>query len=170
MTKSYDITREAAAARTALRGYKAGKADRKSLILPNFVDVENFGTLPSGETSSLILPDSASRHPLGRLNAESFGHQDEEHIGGVPGRIGGCTAAVRYAMEGENSHQLLSWRGLVIVHDNRDELEFLIFGKLHSVELPRNFEVENTIWVKDHPSFQSVAWPLERDDFDESRL
>lgn len=139
---------------------------------PSWQDVQNkkAAIMPAGEISSLILPDALSRDPIGRLTAESFGHQDDRHIGGVPGRIGGCTAKIRYAFEGERSHQLWSWRGLIIVHDNRKELEWLLTGEAHSVELPRDIEPEYTIWVKDHPSFQSVAWPMERTDFKEERF
>lgn len=149
--------------------HKLARAPRREIVLPSWQDVQNIRSLPAGQESSLVLPESVSEHRWGRYTAESYGHQDEEHIGGVPGRIGGCTATHRYALEGEMSRQLLSWRGLIIVHDDRAELEWLITGKLHSVELPRTIEVEHTIWVKDHPDFQSVAWPLERQDFDESR-
>lgn len=139
---------------------------------PSWQDVENYKKtlLPAGQVSSLILPDDLSANPLARLNAENFGHQDQRHIGGVPGRIGGCTAKIRYAFEGEKSRQLWSWRGLIIVHDNRRQLEWLLAGDAHSVLLPRDIEPEHTIWIKDHPDFQSVAWPVLETDFKEERF
>jgi hypothetical protein len=140
----------------------------RTITIPNWEDVTNVLQLPSDSIVDLGK-HAENPHPLARFNGESFGHQDTKHIGGVPGRIGGCTATIRYALKGKVSHQLLSWRGLVIVHDNQYELEWLIVGEFRLITLPKNVDPEDTVWIKDHPDFQSVEWPLDREEFKESR-
>lgn len=139
----------------------------RTIAIPNWEDVTKILQIPGDEIRDFTQPNA---HPLARFNAENFGHQNTKHIGGVPGRIGACTTAVRYALRGAVSGQLLSWRDLVIVHSNQRELEWLIVGDFKTVPLtPRALEPEHTIWIKDHPDFQSVEWPLSREEFKESR-
>jgi hypothetical protein len=133
--------------------------------VPNWQDVTNALEVPSGRITAV----EELAHPFSRFTMASFGHQDGRHIGGVPGRIGGCDARRRWAVRGLVSGQLLSWRGLIIVHDNSAELRFLIAGEVAIKEIPPTIEAEHTIWIKDHPDFQSVEWPLNRADFKESR-
>lgn len=139
----------------------------RTIEIPNWEDVTKVLQYPGGQISDFT---ERKTDPLARFNAENFGHQDTKHIGGVPGRIGGCTATDRYAMQGKISGQLLSWRGYVIVHDNAREIAWLIAGDFRLVRLkPKDIEPEYTIWIKDHPDFQSVEWPLDREEFKESR-
>lgn len=134
--------------------------------LPGWVDVVKAITPDPHAITSMHEPQVS---PLAKLNAESFGHQNGKHIGGVPGRHGGCDTKIRFAMYGRNSRQLLSWQGLVIVHDNARELEWLITGDVKCVRVPSSLDPMDTIWIKDHPNFQSVQWPLDEDEFNESR-
>lgn len=71
----------------------------------------------------------------------------------------------RYALvdPGMPSKELLSWRGLVIVHENKAELEFLTAFK--AVECPRDIPPEQTIQIRHHPQFAAVRWPLDRKQF-----
>jgi hypothetical protein len=53
-------------------------------------------------------------------------------------------------------------RGAILVHDNREELEFLFPGRrakeVTGTRLP-------TARWRDHPDMASVRWPLRREDF-----
>ncbi|MER7814546.1 hypothetical protein [Streptomyces sp. NPDC096153] len=70
----------------------------------------------------------------------------------------------RWALEGPVSRDLLTWRGRVIVHNSRPELEFLIAGA-RIVPCPRDIPPEQTIALRHHPSFDGVTWPLRREEF-----
>jgi hypothetical protein len=134
---------------------------------PNWEEVVKAHQVPSDRIVSL---SQAKADPLTRFDTENFGLQREQHIGGVPGRIGGCPARVLYALRGERSGQLLTWKGhYVFVHDQRDELEYLVQGQLHAEILPHGFPREDTVWIKDHPDFQSVCWPLDHTEFQDGR-
>lgn len=68
-----------------------------------------------------------------------------------------------YALVGQSSGELLTYRGDVLVHDSAAELEFLVPGPRVvevTAELGRSF-----MRVRDHPGFASVRWPLRREDF-----
>lgn len=138
----------------------------RTIAIPNWEDVTKILQIPGDEIRDFTQPNA---HPLARFNAENFGHQDTKHIGGVPGRIGGCTSSTRFALRGAISKQLLSWRGLIITHDNSYEMQWLITGDFALVILPEDIGPEYTIWIKDHPDFQSVEWPMSREEFKESR-
>lgn len=71
----------------------------------------------------------------------------------------------RYGVMGARSRDFLTYMGRVIVHDNKAELEFLIRGEVRIMELPRDWPVDQTISIKDHPDFASVQWPLTRNQF-----
>ncbi len=70
----------------------------------------------------------------------------------------------RFAMEGPTSKSLLSFGGLVLVHDSREDLEFLFAG-MKVVELGRQVPDQDTMSIKQHPEMVSVQWPLKREDF-----
>ncbi len=71
----------------------------------------------------------------------------------------------RYAWYSDECRELLTFRGLVIVHDNRAEMEF-IKPWVKTVECPRNIPDEQTIPLRFHPDMAPVRWPLSRKDFD----
>lgn len=135
---------------------------------PNWVEVCRAHAVP---TNRIITLDEAKADPLTRFTSENFGLQAERHVGGVPGRIGGCPAKRLFALRGERSGQLLTWQQgrYVFVHDNWRELEYLVQGDLHAEPLPQGFPREETVWIKDHPDFQSVCWPLEEIEFQDGR-
>ena len=70
-----------------------------------------------------------------------------------------------YAIRGNQSRDLLSWRGLTIVHDNKAELEWIISGDVRIVPCPTSIPIEQRIQVRDHPDFASYRWPLKKEDF-----
>jgi len=70
----------------------------------------------------------------------------------------------RYAMVGRRSGELLSYGGRVLVHDNRDELQFL-FPRARIVRVTDGELGQPTMSIKQHPSMVSVSWPLRREDF-----
>lgn len=135
---------------------------------PNWNEVVAAHQVP---TDRIVLLDEIRRDPLTRFDSENFGLQPERHVGGVPGRIGGCPAARLFALRGERSGQLLTWQQgrYVFVHDNWRELEYLIQGLVHAEPLPQGFPREETVWIKDHPDFQSVCWPLDPTEFQDGR-
>jgi hypothetical protein len=70
----------------------------------------------------------------------------------------------RYAMVGERSRELLSWHGLVLIHHDRAELEYLFAG-VHVVPCPSSIPDGYTMSVGAHPALASVTWPLTREQF-----
>ncbi|MEU6234421.1 hypothetical protein [Kitasatospora sp. NPDC047058] len=74
------------------------------------------------------------------------------------------TGVERWALQGESSRELLTWRGRVLVHNSRPELEFLITGA-RPVRCPRDIPNEHTIPLQFHPQFQHHCFPLRREDY-----
>lgn len=70
----------------------------------------------------------------------------------------------RWALQGERSRELLTWRERVIVHDSRPELEFLITGA-RVIPCPRSIPDEQTLPLKYHPQFAHHRFPLQREDY-----
>lgn len=70
----------------------------------------------------------------------------------------------RYAMVGRSSGELLSYGGRVIVHGDRDELQFL-FPRARVVRITDGDLGQPTMLLAEHPSMVSVRWPLRREDF-----
>jgi hypothetical protein len=70
----------------------------------------------------------------------------------------------RYALYGPASESALSYRGLVLVHGDRAELE-LLFPGTRIVELGTMIPEHDTMQVKDHPQLAHLVWPLRREDF-----
>lgn len=69
---------------------------------------------------------------------------------------------MNYALWGEQSGTWISYKGRVLVHDNRAELEFLFPD---NKVVPCDAPGIETLSVKHHPQFASVRWPLRREDF-----
>jgi len=79
-----------------------------------------------------------------------------------------------YALQGGASRELISYNGLILVHDNEAEMEWL-FPKMRVVELtliegtPDHGSIKDgraTMSIKDHPQFEGVSWdPLNKADF-----
>lgn len=70
----------------------------------------------------------------------------------------------RYALQGTNSRDLLTWNGKVIVHNNRGEMEFLITGA-RVITCPRDIPPEETLELRFHPQFAHHRFPLRREDY-----
>lgn len=70
----------------------------------------------------------------------------------------------RYGIVGPASQELLTYRGRVLVHDNRQELEFLLPGA-RVVRLSDGDLGQPVLPVRQHPNFAAVRWPLRREDF-----
>lgn len=68
---------------------------------------------------------------------------------------------MRYALKGSVSGELLSYRGQILVHDNRGELEWLF---PHEPVVPYSGALP-TMRLADHPDMAAVTWPLNREDF-----
>lgn len=72
----------------------------------------------------------------------------------------------RFAMIGEVSGEALSYGGLILIHDNPAELEFLFTGiRGRVVELGDQFSDSDCMSIKQHPDMSQVRWPLRREDF-----
>lgn len=71
----------------------------------------------------------------------------------------------RYALQGANSRDLLTWNGRILIHDNQAELEFLFTGDVRVVDCPRDIPPEQTLSIRFHPQLSAVRWPLQREDF-----
>jgi hypothetical protein len=77
--------------------------------------------------------------------------------------LGGATSVTKYyALVGEVSGELLTYGGLVLVHPEKRELEYL-FPALRVVELPKFYLSDGmTMPLKDHPDMDSVVFPLDQ--------
>jgi hypothetical protein len=69
-----------------------------------------------------------------------------------------------FALEGSISKELLTFGGKVLVHDNPDELGFLIKGA-RVVECPSYVKPEERMSIKMHPDIAHIRFPLVRSDF-----
>jgi hypothetical protein len=73
---------------------------------------------------------------------------------------------VRYAVESLlPPRDLLTWRGRVLIHDSRPELEFLLAGDVRVIELPRDVPPEQCMEIRYHPQFEHHRFPLHREDY-----
>jgi hypothetical protein len=70
----------------------------------------------------------------------------------------------RYGLVGERTRDFLTYGGLVLWHDNRAELEFLVPGP-RVMELPRDLPADQCMPIRLHPDLAAVQWPLTRDQF-----
>lgn len=79
-----------------------------------------------------------------------------------------------FALQGGASRELISYHGLVLIHDNRAEMEWL-FPMMDVVEVTiiegtmaygSLKDGRATMSIKDHPQFEGVSWnPLRKEDF-----
>ena len=68
-----------------------------------------------------------------------------------------------FALEGPKSKELLSYRGRVLVHENRQDLEWLFPG-IRIV--PVNEKLGRPMHsLRKHPELAHQRWPLRRGDF-----
>jgi hypothetical protein len=70
----------------------------------------------------------------------------------------------RYAVAGATSGELLSLNGLVLVHPDRAELEWLLADQ-RVVEVPAHIRSEQTMPWAAHPQMSAVTFPLDREAF-----
>ncbi len=68
-----------------------------------------------------------------------------------------------WALVGARTGEVLSWRGRVLVHPDRAELEFL-FPAARVVACPPDL-VAASLPLAAHPDMAAVRWPLDRRDF-----
>lgn len=70
----------------------------------------------------------------------------------------------RYAIQGGVTRELLTYRGRVLTHDNRAEMEWL-FPAAKIVRITGGKLGQPVMRLRDHPHFEGVRWPLRREDF-----
>ncbi len=76
-----------------------------------------------------------------------------------------------FAVEGTATRELLSYRGSLLVHEDRAELEYLIPGfRVVAVsggtpeEIAARYGRPVMQW-REHPDMAAVRWPIDRRDF-----
>ncbi len=67
----------------------------------------------------------------------------------------------RYALK-TTTGDVFTRHGRVLVHDSREELEFLFPGRT-AVDVS-NTQLPTAQW-RDHPDMAGIRWPLNREDF-----
>lgn len=67
-----------------------------------------------------------------------------------------------YGIVGRSTRALLTYQGRAILHDSREEMEFL-FPAEKIIPVPG--WNEDYILLKDHPDMAPVRWPLQKNDF-----
>lgn len=68
----------------------------------------------------------------------------------------------KYALVGGSTNDLLTLGGRVIVHDSKEEMEWL----MPNTRVVRvNGDIGPTLSLREHPSMASVQWPLNKNDF-----
>jgi hypothetical protein len=78
--------------------------------------------------------------------------------------------AHRYAMETLGSKELLSYEGRVLIHDNPRELEWLLRGPYKVVDLGNPHQIGRPLLrLRDHPGMSAVRFPLNVDDFRDTK-
>jgi hypothetical protein len=70
----------------------------------------------------------------------------------------------RYGLFGARSRDFLTYAGRVLVHDNPDELGFLVAGATVRA-VPPSVPDDQTLPITAHPELADVRWPLRKDDF-----
>lgn len=74
----------------------------------------------------------------------------------------------RFALQGETSKTTLTYQGRVIVHTDRDEMEYLFPGT-KVIEIGSATPETDTISLRQHPGTCHLKFPLERSDFGSAR-
>lgn len=68
-----------------------------------------------------------------------------------------------WAIQEDKPHgQLLSWRGKVLIHGDKGELEFLLTGDIRIIPCPPSLRAEDCMEIKFHPQFSHHQFPLVR--------
>ena len=67
-----------------------------------------------------------------------------------------------YGIVGRSTKTLLTYQGKAILHDSREEMEFLFPAEK---VIPAPHWVEDYILLKNHPDMAPVKWPLQKNDF-----
>lgn len=67
-----------------------------------------------------------------------------------------------FALRGNRTGEILTWNGKVITHTNRAEMEFLI---RNATVVPYTVPLTDSIPLSMHPDFDSVQFPLNKEDF-----
>lgn len=70
----------------------------------------------------------------------------------------------RYAILGDYSKDLLTYQGRVIVHGNREEMEFLLPNS-KIVRITDGDLGQPVMKLKDHPGLSHISFPLKRSEF-----
>lgn len=60
------------------------------------------------------------------------------------------------------ARSFISYRGAILIHDNRDEMEFLFPG---TKVCQFDGQIDAVMSIKNHPDLRHVRWPLRRADF-----
>lgn len=68
---------------------------------------------------------------------------------------------MKYAIVGRKSKDLLTYKGRVITHEDRREMEYL-FPMERIVPLPSYYGEDLTMRLQDHPDMDTVQFPLEK--------
>lgn len=67
----------------------------------------------------------------------------------------------KFCLVGATSGELLTYKGWLLVHENKRELEYLFPG-LKIVPKPKYYGDDMTMELKDHPDMDTVQFPLEQ--------
>lgn len=73
-----------------------------------------------------------------------------------------------YALYGEHSRDLLTLDGRVLVHDNRDEMQFLLPNARVVPVTEADLKARSPLPVlpiRNHPGLGHLTWPLDPKDF-----
>jgi len=73
-----------------------------------------------------------------------------------------------WAIMGQVTRDLLTYRGRPVVHDNRDELQWLLPGAVLVRVSDQDLRARSPLPplpLRDHPDMAGAAWPLDREEF-----
>jgi len=70
----------------------------------------------------------------------------------------------RYALVGPTTGDLLTYQGRVIVHGDKQEMEYL-FPSSRVVKVSNGDLGQPILQLRDHPGMSQVRFPLRREDF-----
>lgn len=72
-----------------------------------------------------------------------------------------------FAIEGATTKEILSFRGKMVLHHDKAEMEFIFPGQ--RVVVLNGYTIQEcaqkygrpAMWLKDHPDMANVEWPLD---------
>jgi hypothetical protein len=71
----------------------------------------------------------------------------------------------KYMLVGLASNEPLTYKGRVIVHNSKEELEFVL-RNVKIVHVTNSWLQKNRwMWLRDHPTAATWRWPLQKEDF-----